>query len=624
MWTLLWLAALIPGAPFQPDRPSQQPLNDAEARELAARALRYLGTPAQHASSRQQGHLSLRVEVIKPVPNTLRVEMWHKGHLEYSRQECAGWTSEDMVDLQTGTGWHRNNGLVTTLSMKSVRRAQRQWLSGIDILAWLWFPGTEVRDGGTARLPNGESARKILFRPWFGPLTRFYIHPETGEPKGYSATDYDEPRRPENTVLLRDYISLPTGRSWTKCEVYVEGKLSSRETVEKIEFGTSVSDELFRRPPSKDLFAPESVLPASVPFDFVHGYLLVKVKLAEKAEAVFMLDTGAAPCVFTRTLADRIGLKLGDAFTSYSGMGNFATHSSRVPALAVGTAVRRDLPVDVVADDVLARIGAATGQQVEGILGNSFLNAFLPTVDFEKKKLTLQRPDAAPEDGIAMAMFLDRGTPDAEVQIEGGRPLEMTFDTGAPTSWLPPDYAASLPDDRKFWRWSVAMIVLPRVGAGQARLQDVTALTVAGPPGRGPTGMLLMDEDQGIFGSDWLRRFRFSLDYRRQQILLERLPRPGLGKGDWIGVGLWWEKAKRRVRVSHVLPFSPADRAGIQPGDELVAIGDRPASRMSTRAMTVQLWYGEEGTPVHLTVRRQGRLRPLTLRRERLTPSNSF
>ena len=51
------------------------------------------------------------------------------------------------------------------------------------------------------------------------------------------------------------------------------------------------------------------------------------------------------------------------------------------------------------------------------------------------------------------------------------------------------------------------------------------------------------------------------------------------------GVGLWYELRSDTCFVTRLLAGSPAERAGIQPGDEVVSIGGKQVTSMSTNAL---------------------------------------
>ena len=82
----------------------------------------------------------------------------------------------------------------------------------------------------------------------------------------------------------------------------------------------------------------------------------------------------------------------------------------------------------------------------------------------------------------------------------------------------------------------------------------------------------------------------------------------------FAGVGLTVNAVHGGLRVQEVIPGSPADRAGMDPADMIVAVDGRSLAAVSSqRALT--LIRGRAGTKVTLTVRRASRLLTFTLTR---------
>lgn len=75
--------------------------------------------------------------------------------------------------------------------------------------------------------------------------------------------------------------------------------------------------------------------------------------------------------------------------------------------------------------------------------------------------------------------------------------------------------------------------------------------------------------------------------------------------GWYSGVGLWLEKSGDDARIVGVQPGSPAERAGVRPGDVISEV-DGTATRDLTVATVAAALHGEPATSVGLAVRRDG------------------
>jgi len=92
-------------------------------------------------------------------------------------------------------------------------------------------------------------------------------------------------------------------------------------------------------------------------------------------------------------------------------------------------------------------------------------------------------------------------------------------------------------------------------------------------------------------------------------------------RGYYAGIGIEVAVRDSALRVVAPIEESPADHAGLQSGDVLVAIDGRELSAVDP-VQAVDLLRGPEGSVVRLTVDREGADEPLpfTVRRERITP----
>ncbi len=81
-------------------------------------------------------------------------------------------------------------------------------------------------------------------------------------------------------------------------------------------------------------------------------------------------------------------------------------------------------------------------------------------------------------------------------------------------------------------------------------------------------------------------------------------------RGKYYGVGM--TVGPRNNKVIVIAPFvgTPAYRAGIRPGDIIVAVDGKPTDNMSTGDVA-DLLKGPKGTTVHITIVREGADKPL-------------
>jgi len=87
-------------------------------------------------------------------------------------------------------------------------------------------------------------------------------------------------------------------------------------------------------------------------------------------------------------------------------------------------------------------------------------------------------------------------------------------------------------------------------------------------------------------------------------------------EGNFVGLGVELKSAADGLLVVHVIPASPAERAGIRAGDRLIGVGGRSIGGLSVDE-AAHLLQGPEGSLVTLAVARgPGAARAVTVRRE--------
>jgi carboxyl-terminal processing protease len=94
-------------------------------------------------------------------------------------------------------------------------------------------------------------------------------------------------------------------------------------------------------------------------------------------------------------------------------------------------------------------------------------------------------------------------------------------------------------------------------------------------------------------------------------------------EGRFSGIGLSVIGVKKGLRVAQVFKRSPADAAGIEPGDTIVSVEGEPIAGQSSNEATKKI-KGPEGTEVTIGVRdaKSGKLRKLTITRAEVSLPN--
>ena len=165
-------------------------------------------------------------------------------------------------------------------------------------------------------------------------------------------------------------------------------------------------------------------------------------------------------------------------------------------------------------------------------------------------------------------------------------------------------------DRRALYRDQVARITAGRTVTSQVEAETLAAWVArAGHASLGiPPAVTLMEMTAAAVGS--LDEYSAFLTNGQLDDLYAQI------EGNFVGLGVELKSADDGLLVVHVIPASPADRAGIRAGDHLVAVGGRPIGGMNVDE-AAQLLQGPEGSLVTLAIlRAPAPARAVTVRRE--------
>jgi len=340
-------------------------------------------------------------------------------------------------------------------------------------------------------------------------------------------------------------------------------------------------------------------LPVTLPVRFSQREIFVEVKLNGR-EYLMMLDTGAGITVVDQPVAEALRLPPGETFNLLGASGPGAASVTRLASLQMGSVTLRDVQVAVTDLGLIRLIG---GSRFGGILGFNALNRFRVTVDYHRRTVTLERPGGELPPGRAITTEFFGATPMLEVEVEDIGKVPMLLDTGAAMSILP---AESGQQWQPYRPASLGLTLgvggagnVPRAArAGFVRLAGETirgvTLMFSSPAPKGAPVQILSEAGFGLLGNNLLRHFRLTIDYPMRTVVLQRMPQPA-AMDDAATVGIVLDLTAQSAKVAGVTPLSAAWEAGVERGDEVLAVDGR-----STRGVPpseVQKWLaGAKGT----------------------------
>jgi hypothetical protein len=377
--------------------------------------------------------------------------------------------------------------------------------------------------------------------------------------------------------------------------------------------------------------AARSTPAAAIPFIHEDARIYVPVRIGSGSPHWFILDTGATGTIIDSKVAQEAGFKVSGGETVHgAGSGGSVQAQTSAVFLRVGTVALRVAQPRVM--DLAHLLGPTSGRAPAGIIGSQFFREHFVDVDFARRQIHVfaRNSDHRPAYAAAVRLTFADWTPLTSVllTLPAGRTImaNALIDLGAKSTFLIPEPFINREKLRDAFPKTIEMPLGAGVGgdtfyafarAGGLGFADAPAMALKAPVvGLSIRGTLRSTWHEGLLGADFLSRFRLGFDYAHRRLLLTQrgtepapFDRSGLfliGSGD----------ALRTVVVRTIVKGSPADLAGILPGDEVLSVdGLRAASiglaatrdRLKTPAQFATIDYrrGSDIRTVRLALRNQ-------------------
>lgn len=391
--------------------------------------------------------------------------------------------------------------------------------------------------------------------------------------------------------------------------------------LEKIEFNLPVEAAQFAMPapPPPDFAFARGAASTTVPFQLLNNHIYLEVKLDGKGPFRLLCDTGGSNIV-TPELAKAIGLKTEGTLQG-RGVGEKSEDVglTKVQGIEIGDVTLRN---QVFAVFPLGQFSNAEGVGVSGLVGYEVFKRFVVKVDYERSTLTLTLPSAFQDQGSGTIVpFIFKGhIPQVDGEIDGiaGK---FDIDTGSRASL---DLLAPFVEKNNLKaRYAPKIEAVTGWGVGGASRSQITRarmLKLGGVTVESPVTELSLQK-QGAFtdpyvagnvGAGVLKRFNLTFDYTHQQIIFEK--NANYAKPDVFDrAGMWTNQEGDAFVVLDVVAEGPAERAGLKPGDKILAIDGKPPKELSLPAARVKFKNDAPGTRIRLNVESGGQKREAVL-----------
>jgi predicted aspartyl protease len=235
----------------------------------------------------------------------------------------------------------------------------------------------------------------------------------------------------------------------------------------------------------------------------------------------FIVDTGASETVITPRTASTLSIRTSPVSPRQK--------TGMVRSISVGDGVLRDFRVYVFDPPQALRLRLDKGIDYHGILGYTFLSAFVTTLDYRAGRMTLvpvhrrgtRDAGSTGAEGVARVPFkLVNRLVHVEGTVNAAARMPFLVDTGSAEVLLLPAVARKL---------GIASRPLPSPpGAGIASLDRITVGNAVAPNLQAVVHKLPRDPRPtyaGILGTPFLSRFLVTFNYRDRVMLLRQYGR---------------------------------------------------------------------------------------------------
>lgn len=269
---------------------------------------------------------------------------------------------------------------------------------------------------------------------------------------------------------------------------------------------------------------------------------------------------------------------------------------------------------------------------VDGIMGFSVIKHAVTEINFEKKKFvfypnSLDISKRTPDNQrtfLARLLPTGMGSLEMEVFTKDKKRLKLALDTGnafyATTHKDVLERVGIWAPNRKPEFMKLAGVASGTVETFYMRMPE---LSIFGVPVKTSVWSIIdlpssSADSDGTIGFGFLKNFNITIDYERRRVWLEKFNEAveNDAPGD-VGLSALYSPRQKRVVIVRVAPESPAMKAGIKEGDQILAVEGKEMLTPTFRQME-RLLQGEKGSKIKLVLSRAGNLARYELERVHL------
>ncbi len=343
------------------------------------------------------------------------------------------------------------------------------------------------------------------------------------------------------------------------------------------------------------------------------GIIIMQVRLGNFPDTLnFILDTGSGGVSLDSSTVSYFRLPITPSERRVRGIGSLrkisyvTDQTIHLPNLDV-----EHLDFHINDYDLLTSV---YGVKIDGIIGYSFLNRYIVKIDYDKSILEIWNPGTIkyPKSGILIRPVIN-GIPVFDASITDGNASlsRFYFDTGAGLCVL---MSEDFERDSSILKKGKKIIITQAEGLGGKTSMKVTTvkeIRIGKYKFKKVPAHVFKDEYNvtaypslgGLIGNDLLRRFNLVINYGQKEIHMK--PNTHFKESfDYSYTGLGVYLVNGQVTIEDVLKDSPGEKAGLIPGDIIMAINNNIGGSIQSYKNVLQ----DVGARLRILVIRNGEL----------------
>jgi predicted aspartyl protease len=361
----------------------------------------------------------------------------------------------------------------------------------------------------------------------------------------------------------------------------------------------------------------------TIPFRFIHNFIILKVKLYGVLPVNLIYDTGAEHVIiFKREYTDLLNVPYDKKIPI---MGADLTRKifaliTRNAMLEIEGLHPKSYDILVLEEDYF-KLDELVGISIDGLLGGGFFKNLVVNIDYRNSRITLYDPNyfEIPKDYLVLPIRVKANKPyiDAETSLQDGSvvQVDLLLDTGAGVPLLlHTNSSKSLHLPEHYIRGKLGMGLGGYLEGYIGRVNNLKLGEINFP------GVLtsfqeiqeewLTDSDRfrnGIIGNQLLSRFSVYFDYIHAQLIVKpyhRKQKPFIMDKSGLVIFAFSDDFNRFV-VKDVIEESPAEQADIRPNDIITKIQGFPTHFYSLDDINSML-QKKVGKQIRMVIRRDG------------------